>query len=270
MFSSGQSNMPLSADPRFAPYADLRHAGTREVPGQGACFLCEGRTIVEEALKAAAAGRLRLVSVLAPPAFAEELRPRLPAGTELLVAEPAEISDHAGFPFHRGVMALAAVPPEAPEAGLAACARLLVLPELRDVENLGLLVRSAAALGMDGVLAGPGPELWRRRTVRVSMGAVWKIPVWRRAESWEALQAWRAAPGSEVVGAALAAGAVDARDWRPAPRTALVLGEEGPGLDAAWLARCDRLVRIPMHAGVDSLNVAAAGAILMHAAGPRA
>jgi tRNA G18 (ribose-2'-O)-methylase SpoU len=256
--------MDLAADPRFAPYGDLRAAGTLAVPGQGACFLCEGRTLVEEALKAAHRGGLRMVSVLATPAAAPAFAGRLPAGTELLEAEPAAISRHAGFAFHRGVMALVAVPPEPSERRLPACARLLVLPQTRDVENLGLLIRSAAALGLDGVLAGAGPDLWNRRTVRVSMGAVWKIPVWRREDPAAWLEAWREGTGSEVVGAALGPGSLDVRAWRPAPRTALVLGEEGPGLDAAWLARCDRLVRIPMHAGVDSLNVAAAGAILMH------
>jgi len=67
-----------------------------------------------------------------------------------------------------------------------------------------------------------------------------------------------------VVAAAMAPGAVPVRQWVPAPRTALVLGPEGPGLGPAELARCDRTVAIPMAPDVDSLNVAAAGAILMH------
>ncbi|MBK8726584.1 MAG: RNA methyltransferase [Holophagaceae bacterium] len=261
--------MNLATDPRFAPYADLRAAGTRDLPGQGACFLCEGRTLVAEALAAAAEGRLRIVSVLASPAAALDFAERLPAGTELLIAEQEAIAAHAGFAFHRGVMAFVAVPPEASERKLMACARLLVLPQTRDAENLGLLIRSAAALGMDGVLAGPGPDLWNRRTVRVSMGALWKLPVWRREDPADRLAAWREAPDSEIVGAALGEGSMEARDWAPARRTALVLGEEGPGLDPAWRERCDRLVRIPMHRGVDSLNVAAAGAILMYLAGGR-
>jgi tRNA G18 (ribose-2'-O)-methylase SpoU len=77
---------------------------------------------------------------------------------------------------------------------------------------------------------------------------------------WAALEAW---PG-ELAAAALGPGSIPLRDWRPEPPTALVLGPEGPGLPAAALARCHRAVRIPMAEGVDSLNVAAAGAILMH------
>ncbi|MFN8010022.1 MAG: RNA methyltransferase [Holophagaceae bacterium] len=261
--------MDALADPRLQPYQDLRAAGPREVPGQGACFLCEGRLLVEQALAGAAAGRLRLVSVLATPAAAEGLAERLPAGADLVRMEPSALSALVGFEFHRGLLACVAVPPEPPERKLRLCRRLLVLPRLQDAENLGLLVRSAAALGMDGVLAGPGPDLWSRRTVRVSMGAAWKVPVWQKADPAEWVEAWREEPGSEVVAAHPGAGSVAVRDWVPSPRVALVLGQEGPGLDEAWLARCDRRVRIPMRGGVDSLNVAAAGAILMHELGRR-
>ncbi len=259
--------MDALADPRLQPFRDLRAAGAREVPGQGMCFLCEGRLLVDEALRAAAGGRLRMVSLLATRAAAEGYRDRLPPGADLIALEGAELSGLVGFEFHRGVLACVAVPPEPAERKLRTCPRLLVLPRLQDPENLGLLVRSAAALGMDGVLAGPGPDLWSRRTVRVSMGAVWKIPVWQKPDPEAWLEAWRSEPGSEVVAAHPGEGCVDARAWEPAARTALVLGQEGPGLDDAWLARCDRRVRIPMQGGVNSLNVAAAGAILMYAMG---
>jgi tRNA G18 (ribose-2'-O)-methylase SpoU len=261
--------MDALADPRLQPYQDLRAAGPREVPGQGACFLCEGRMLVDQALAGAAEGRLRVVSVLATAAAAEGVRDRMPSGAALLTLDAAALSSLVGFEFHRGLLACVAVPPEPPERKLRTCRRLLVLPRLQDSENLGLLVRSAAALGMDGVLAGPGPDLWSRRTVRVSMGAMWKVPVWQKADPAEWVEAWREEPGSEVVAAHPGEGSVEARDWTPSTRTALVLGQEGPGLDDAWLARCDRRVRIPMRAGVDSLNVAAAGAILMYELGRR-
>ncbi len=257
--------MSLSDDPRWGPFTALRAAGPREVPGVGACFICEGRYLVEAALKSCAEGRLRVISVAGTPTAVREIEASLTEGTELLVADATDLSGLAGFPFHRGLLACVAVPPEPQARLLRRCQRLLVLPELHDAENLGLLLRSAAALGVDGVLAGPGPSLWNRRTVRVSMGAAWKVPVWRREDPSEWLELWKEESGmeAEIVGAALAERAEDARHWRPAPRTALVLGPEGPGLSEAWKARCDRLVKIPMKAGMDSLNVAAAGAILM-------
>jgi tRNA G18 (ribose-2'-O)-methylase SpoU len=148
------------------------------------------------------------------------------------------------------------------EGNLLACRRLLVLPAVADAENLGQLLRTAAALGMDGALLGPGPDPFSRRTVRVSMGSAWKLPIWRRDDVWETLASWRRL-GGEVVAAGLGAQSIPAREWVPGARTALVLGPEGPGLSPAELSRCDRTVRIPMAEGVDSLNVAVAGGILM-------
>ena len=253
----------MAFDP-WEPYRDLRFAGTREHPVHGPCFIAEGRILVEDLLSAGRAGRLQVVSVAATTAAAEAARALLPEGTELLAAEPRALSELAGFSFHRGLMALAKVPPQPSASTLFAARRLLVLPRLYDGENLGLLLRSAAALGLDGVLAGPGPGLWSRRTVRVSMGAVWRIPVWRMEDPWPFLADWKAAePGSEIVAAALTPQAEDARAWRPPARCALVMGPEDTGLSADQLARCDRAVAIPMASGMDSLNVAAAGAILM-------
>lgn len=246
------------------PYRDLRFAGTREHPEHGTCFIAEGRILVEDLLAAGRAGRLKVISVAATTTAALDLQERLPAGTELLTMEPAALSELAGFPFHRGLMACALVPAPPPAEALNHARRLLVLPRLYDIENLGLLLRSAASLGLDGVLAGPGPGQWTRRTVRVSMGAVWRIPVWRVEDPWERLAGWKTAePGSEVVAAALTEAAEDARLWQPAGRCALVMGPEDTGLEAAQLARCDRAVAIAMASGMDSLNVAAAGAILM-------
>ena len=248
----------------WEPYRDLRFAGTREHPEFGTCFIAEGRILVEDLLEAGRSGRVKVISVAATTAAAGAIRDRLPVGTELLTADPAVLSELAGFPFHRGLMACAQVPAPPPESILPETRRLLVLPRLYDTENLGLLLRSAAALGLDGVLAGPGAGQWTRRTVRVSMGAVWRIPVWRTESPWDLLAAWKAAdPASEIVAAALTPAAEDAYSWCPAPRTALVLGPEDTGLDEAALARCDRAVAIPMASGMDSLNVAAAGAILM-------
>lgn len=253
-----------SFDP-WEPYRDLRFAGSRRHPEHGECFIAEGRILVEDLLRSALAGRLQVVSVAATTHAAKGLAERLPQGTELLVATEADLQELAGFAFHRGLMACVRVPEPPPVDRLIQTDRLLVLPRLYDNENLGLLLRSAAALGIEGVLAGPGPGLWNRRTVRVSMGAVWRIPVWRMEDPWVPLAHWKAArAGADIVAAALAPGAVDARAWCPPPRCALVMGPEDTGLSAEQLARCDRAVAIPMASGVDSLNVAAAGAILMY------
>jgi tRNA G18 (ribose-2'-O)-methylase SpoU len=244
-------------------FQDLRFAGSRVHPQHGLCFVAEGRILVEDLLAWGRRGRVRVLAVLGEAVQAEALAPRLPVGTALLTATRRDLEALVGFPFHRGLLAAAVVPAPRDLEGLGACRRLLVLPAVADAENLGLLLRSAAALGLDGALLGPGPDPFSRRAVRVSMGAVWKLPLWRTADLWAALAAW-GREGGQVVGAALDSGAVPVRHWVPVPRTALVLGPEGPGLDRSDLARCDLTVGIPMAPDVDSLNVAAAGAILMH------
>jgi tRNA G18 (ribose-2'-O)-methylase SpoU len=254
----------MTAFDPWDPYRDLRFAGTREHPDHGSCFIAEGRILVEDLLAAGRSGRLKVISVAATTSAAQQLSGLLPAGTELLVAEPSALSELAGFPFHRGLMACAQVPAPPPPSDLRGTSRLLVLPRIHDSENLGLLLRSATALGLGGVLAGPGPGQWTRRTVRVSMGAAWRIPVWRAEDPWKLLEEWKSIEAeSEVVAAALTPKAEDIRMWRPALRSALVMGPEDRGLDEAQVAQCDRAVVIPMASGIDSLNVAAAGAILM-------
>lgn len=256
--------MPLPSDPAFAPYAQLHGAKTLTHPEAGPCFVCEGRFLVEEALKDA--DHLRILSVLASERAAAGFAGRVPTGIPLLSLRDAELESLVGFPFHRGVLACVAIPPEPPLEILRAARHLLVLPRLDNVDNLGNLLRTGAALGIDGVLAGSGPSPFDRRSVRVSMGAAWRVPVWQRPDDAELvalLADWRSFTGGEVAAAALRDDAVALTDWRPAGASALVLGPEGPGLDPAWLDRCDRVVCIPMARGMDSLNVAAAGAILM-------
>ncbi len=256
--------MPLPSDPAFAPYAQLHGAKTLTHPEAGPCFVCEGRFLVEEALKDA--DRLQILSVLASDRAASGFAERLPTDVPLLSLPDAELEALVGFPFHRGVLACVAIPTEPSLETLHAARHLLVLPRLDNVDNLGNLLRTGAALGIDGVLAGSGPSPFDRRSVRVSMGAAWRIPVWQRSDETELaalLAGWQSTAVGEVAAAALRDDAVALADWRPTAASALVLGPEGPGLDAAWLDRCDRVVRIPMARGMDSLNVAAAGAILM-------
>lgn len=251
----------IELTPDFAPYRHLHGAKGSLHPEAGICFVCEGRFLVESALAAGHAGALRVLSVLASPSIAPTLG-AFPEGTMLLTLEAEALQALVGFPFHRGVLCAVATPPEPPIAQLLAAQRIVVLPHVDNVDNLGLILRSAAALGVDGVLVGRGPGVFERRTVRVSMGAAWSLPVWQREDPGPLLEDWRA-NGGEVIGAALVPGALDARGWKVAERTALMLGPEGSGLDPAWLERCDHHVAIPMARSVDSLNVAAAGAILM-------
>ena len=142
-----------------------------------------------------------------------------------------------------------------------------MLEDLVDHTNVGAVFRSVAALGADAVLVTERcADPLYRRSVRVSMGAVLQVP-------WTRLPGWRtAAPmlrDAGVVTAALAltetAQPLDALADDPPERLALVLGTEGDGLSRAAIAVADRVVRIPMQHGIDSLNVAAAAAVALWA-----
>jgi tRNA G18 (ribose-2'-O)-methylase SpoU len=146
---------------------------------------------------------------------------------------------------------------------LAGARRVAVLEDMVDHTNLGAVFRSAAALGIDAVLISPRcADPLYRRAIRVSMGSVFQVP-WIRLTDWPGqLGALREA-GFTLGALALGPGSVPVQDVGTAGygRLALLLGTEGDGLSADALAAADISLRIPMHAGVDSLNVAAAAAV---------
>ena len=149
---------------------------------------------------------------------------------------------------------------------LAPAHRVAVLEDLVDHTNVGAIFRSAAALGWDAVLVTTrcGDPLYRR-AVRTSMGAVFTVP-WTRLNHRAGLAELGAA-GFTRVALTPDVDATPVERLEMADRVALLIGSEGPGLSASWLAAADARVRIPMHAGIDSLNVAAAAAIALYVAG---
>lgn len=170
-----------------------------------------------------------------------------------------------GYTVNRGVLCAMARPaPRQPEDVMAGAARLAVLEAITDTTNMGAIFRSAAALGMDGVLLSPTCcDPLSRRSVRVSMGTVLQVP-------WAVLDGWPAGGlallrenGFATVALALDERALDIDDpvLASLPKIAAVLGTEGDGLSPAAITACDYTARIPMANGVDSLNVAAAGAV---------
>jgi len=255
---------PLSTD--LAPYTELHGAELAHHSDIGDCFICEGRYLVEEAIRAAEQGQLRLVSLLCGSSQIEEWKNKTPHQVSLLTLDNDELNSLLGFNFHRGVLCCCAVPEPLPESLLLRTSRILVLPHLDNIDNLGQLSRTAAALALDAILIAKGPNPFARRCVRVSMGAVWKIPIVKSNCPEQILDKWiQQCPNvkSEIVGTAPTSNAEDFCEWTPAPRTALVLGTESHGLDSSWQARCTKHIRIPLARQIDSLNVSAAGAILM-------
>lgn len=252
-------------DPRVDDFRALSTADRRpDRPGGRGLVIAEGVVVVERLLASAYPVR----ALLGVPRRLDELAGRLD-GVEVpcYAADAGTMARIVGFHLNRGVLAVADRAPEPPlERLVAGARRLAVLEGIGDHENLGALFRNAAALGMDGVLLGPGcSDPLYRRSVRVSMGHVLRVP-FACVRSWTGDLRLLRDNGFRVVALTPAASAMPLRDAAlDQGRVAVLLGSEGPGLTGEAIAAADAVVRIPMAHGVDSLNVATAAAIAFHA-----
>jgi tRNA G18 (ribose-2'-O)-methylase SpoU len=174
-----------------------------------------------------------------------------------------------GFHFHRGALAAADRRPLPSLSEVAGGARSLVLVEgVNDNENMGAIFRNAAAFGVDGVvLDRTAADPLYRRTVRVSMGHVLRVP-FTRVTDWAAALASLREAGFELVALTPAPDAEDVRAVEQRDRRGLLVGSEDAGLSPTALAAADRRVRVAMAPGVDSLNVATAVAVVLHQLAP--
>ena len=260
-----------SDDPRVSDYTRLTDVHLRKVrePAEG-MYIAESSRVLRRAL---AAGH-RPRSFFLAEKWLEDLAdvfsdfPDVP----VYVGSAALLEDITGFHLHRGAMAAMHRPAPVPLPELLAGARrVAVLEDIVDHTNVGAIFRSAAALGVDAVLVSPrcGDPLYRR-SVRVSMGTVFQVP-WARLESWPADLEVLRGQGFTVAAMELTGDAVDLDELaaRNPDKLALVLGTEGAGMSAETLAAVDLAVKIPMRAGVDSLNVAAASAVAFWELRPR-
>jgi len=190
-------------------------------------------------------------------------------GVPVYTADGGLLRQLTGYPLTRGVLcAMRRKPLPTADALCQGARRVTVLEGIVDTTNIGAIFRSAAALGVDAVLLTPTCcDPLNRRSVRVSMGTVFQVPWTRIGKTpvdWpEAGLRQLAAMGFKTVALALTEASVSINDPILAvqPRLALVLGTEGDGLSPSTVAHCDFTARIPMAHGVDSLNVAAAGAV---------
>ena len=175
-----------------------------------------------------------------------------------------------GFNVHRGALAsFHRKPLPALDAVLTDARRLVVVEDVVSHTNLGAIFRCAAALGIDAMVLTPEcADPLYRRSVRVSMGAVFSLP-YARADAWPGALDHIRRSGFTTVALTPAPDAVDLDDldYDDSARLALLLGTEGEGLSHQALAASDVRVRIPMAGGVDSVNVAAAAAITFYVLG---
>ena len=235
---------------------------------QNAMFIAESPKVIERALDAGCVPVSMLLERKHIEGQARHVIARC-GDIPVYTSTPEVLTQLTGFKLTRGVLC-AMYRPRQPgvEEICGRARRIAVLENIMNPTNLGAVFRSAAALGIDGVLLTPAcTDPLYRRSVRVSMGTVFQIPwayIGEELTQWphpgvERLQAL----GFKTAAMALRDDSVSIDDARlmAEEKLAIVLGTEGDGLAADTIAGCDYTVRIPMSHGVDSLNVAAASAV---------
>ncbi|MDR3513735.1 MAG: RNA methyltransferase [Caulobacteraceae bacterium] len=251
-------------DPRIAAYRDVRE---RDLVGRRGGFIAEGEVVLRVLL--GGASRHAAASLLVAAQRVAKVGPLvepLPPEVPVYVASQAVMDAIVGFSIHRGLLAHGLRAPEAGAeallAGLPERALVLVLFGIANHDNMGGLFRNAAAFGADAVLIDETScDPLYRKAIRVSVGAALKVPFARLAPGTDPLALLEAA-GFEAL-ALSPAGAEPLAGLRRPARAAVLLGAEGPGLPDELLRRA-RTVSIPMASGWDSLNVAAASAVVLH------
>jgi tRNA G18 (ribose-2'-O)-methylase SpoU len=254
------------ADPRLADYVRLRDVNLRKsLEAEHGLFMAEGEKVIRRAIATGYPVR----SMLMARRWAEPLADVL-GDAPVYVVDDEVAEAVTGFPVHRGALASMRRLPLPPVASLVERARrILVLEDLVDHGNVGAIFRCAAALGVEAVVLSPRcADPLYRRSVKVSMGAVFAVP-YARMTDWHGGLAELRAAGFTLLALTPDQSATPIDKAPAAERVALMLGAEGDGLSSRWLREADEPVCIPMSSGamdlgVDSLNVVAAAAIACH------
>lgn len=231
-------------------------------------FIAESPAIVERAIESGC----EVLSFLCEPHFIKSLSNTLFANLPdvPVYTAPLEVMEQiTGFHLTRGLLSILRRPaPRSIDEVIEGKTRVAILENTMNPTNVGAMFRSAAALGIGAVLLTPDcSDPLYRRAARVSMGTVFQVP-WAYFEgpdmTWpEGGVDYLHKKGFKTIAMALSDDSISIDDpvLKQEEKLAIVMGTEGDGLTANTIATCDYTVRIPMYAGVDSLNVAAASAV---------
>ncbi len=250
-------------DPRLDPYRGLKAKSLAGDTG-GGLFVAEGRLIVRRLL----ASRLKVHSVLLAESRVQAFSGHVPDLADVFVVPDALVSQLVGFQFHSGVMACGERQWDRESVvgtWLGGSSFVICCPDVALAENLGSIARLAAAFGAKGLVVGPRSiDPFTRRCVRVSMGQLFRLALFRPDDLAGFLERLRTEHGFRLVAAERTARSVSLASYRPSSRIVLLLGNEGRGLEPCWLDMADEVVQIDLADGVDSLNVAVAAGIVMY------
>lgn len=249
------------SDERVQPFAALTDRQLRSQAGQ---IIVESPKVITSALNAGCRPLALLCEERHIAGDAADIIARCP-GMPVYTGSRDLLASLTGYTLTRGVLCAMQRPEPPALADICSGARrLAVIDGVCDTTNIGAIFRSAAALGIDGIVLTPTScDPLNRRAIRVSMGTVFMVPwCWLPDDGYAALRSH----GFKIAAMALTDDSVAIDDPRMCaePRLAIVLGTEGDGLSHSAIAGADYVARIPMSHGVDSLNVAAASAVAFY------
>lgn len=249
-------------DPRVAPFRlnerGLANRLQRRDDGGDGLFMAEGDLVVERALAAGCVPVMALVDAARPPALVDRLEGAVPvyAGGDAMRQSITQL----GMPY--SIVALFERPARSTVEQLSAsCTHLVLADAVDNPLNVGSIVRNALGMGWQGlVLDHTSVDPLARRAMRVSMGHSLHLPH-ARTRDMVATVRDLVASGWTVLALTPADDSLPLDTVDPGAKVALLVGAERTGLSPEAMAAATRRVSIPMHAGVDSLNVAAATAV---------
>ncbi|NNE01485.1 MAG: RNA methyltransferase [Pirellulaceae bacterium] len=253
-------------DPRLKNYVNLRQsraASERSLSSE--TFIAEGHLVVRRLIQS----EYEVESLLVQEGKGAEYCSALPARVPVYTMPAPLMNQVVGFEFHRGVMACGRRQPFGTTREFAAAGiqrRLAIgLLGITEQENLGSILRTAAALGVDQIMIGPNTiDPFSRRVIRVSMATVFKHRFYRLVAPDDDLRRL-ADSGIRTIASTIDQSAIPAGEWVADQRDMLLLvGNEARGIDQDIQELVSDCIRIPMHFGIDSLNAAVAAAILMY------
>ena len=254
--------------PELDVYARLTEAQllNKEFPERG-MFIAESPKVIERALDAGYEPVSCLMEKRHIEGEGRQILQRI-KDVPVFCAEADVLTQLTGFKLTRGM--LCAMRRKALPDVKELCEnkrRIVVLDRVMNPTNVGAIIRSAAALGMDAVVLTPGcSDPLYRRAARVSMGTVFQIEwTFLREEGLDEIKAL----GFKTVAMALKDNSLSIDDpmLTDEEKLAVIMGTEGDGLSDSTISDCDYTVKIPMYHGVDSLNVAAASAVAFYQLG---
>ena len=254
-------------DPRLAAYSSLKG---KKLESEG-IFMAEGEKVVKSMLDSGCEIESCFTAIGALKKYGPILKAIAKKRASIFAASDEIIENIIGFRFHKGIMAVGRCPEKLTISDLPEKSGhplfFVALNAVNDPQNVGLIARNAAAFGVGALIVDNATyDPYYRKALRVSMGTIFKLPVYYEDNLGASLARLKKKYGLRIIAATLGRGASEISKVDLSGDICFVFGNEDKGVSPAVLKIADEKVRIPILEGVDSLNVASASAVCLYEA----